>query len=342
MITATENSTGGWIATFSGLKVTPLKPTPEMFNIEDIAHSLAQQCRFTGHTHGFMSVAQHSIMVSETAPKNSLWGLLHDASEAFIGDLASPTKYNSPLGIEYRIVEDHLMRAICQQFRLHPCIPGEVERADLAILTAEARDFMPSLELTDSRTLWGGASQEQKAWVAGYFEGEGCFAISQHAVRQSTNVRVSVCSTDLDVLIRLRAIVGGGNIGRSQSNVNPKHKLRWVWQMGREDRIRSFIEEILPNLGSRRTKRAKEALEILDSRTKIDQTDCGHRGLGETGNQWHRRRGEQPCGRCRREAQRYARQRRLLGMVPSKITPWSPEKAERMFLKRYYEITEGK
>jgi hypothetical protein len=73
-----------YFRTFTGRRVHSLSPSSDEIDIDDIAHSLAYQCRFLGHTDGFYSVAQHSVLVSQMVPEqDALWGLLHDAAEAY-------------------------------------------------------------------------------------------------------------------------------------------------------------------------------------------------------------------------------------------------------------------
>lgn len=84
-----------WIQTYSGHRVWPFNPTaPEnVFCIEDIAHSLANICRFNGHVRKFYSVAEHSVLGSQIIlPKFALQFLMHDAAEAYIGDVSRPIK----------------------------------------------------------------------------------------------------------------------------------------------------------------------------------------------------------------------------------------------------------
>mgnify|MGYP001611500127 CR=1 FL=1 len=114
-----------YILTFSGKKFTPLNPQIEDICIEDIAHHLSNICRFTGATRSFYSVAQHSIMVAEMigmmnySDKMKLqlqqFALLHDASEAYLCDIARPLKY-SGLFDEYLIIEKKLQDMIYQKF----------------------------------------------------------------------------------------------------------------------------------------------------------------------------------------------------------------------------------
>lgn len=91
---------GSWkgkafILTYTGKVFSYDEIVPDMIDIRDIAHSLSQICRYTGHTRLFYSVAQHSLLVSEKlpgGPAEKLVGLLHDAAEAYTNDLASPLK----------------------------------------------------------------------------------------------------------------------------------------------------------------------------------------------------------------------------------------------------------
>lgn len=137
---------GDWIQTYSGVEFYPLDPRPEEIRIEDIAHALSMQCRYTGHVQKFYSVAEHSLRVAEIVPKEwRLWALLHDASEAYLVDLPRPIKRGSILGELYREAEDALMIYICARFGLTwmDPMPGPVEQADKGMLFVEARDLMP-------------------------------------------------------------------------------------------------------------------------------------------------------------------------------------------------------
>ena len=111
------------------------------------AHALSQQCRFSGHTIVPYSVAEHSVRVSELLDREGasrivqLWGLLHDASEAYLVDIPSPLKH-TPAFDGYRIAEAWLMVAVCKRFGLPFHEPEEVRKADAVLLATEARDLM--------------------------------------------------------------------------------------------------------------------------------------------------------------------------------------------------------
>jgi hypothetical protein len=128
-----------WIQTFTGKQFYPLNPEESEYCIEDIAHALSNICRFTGHCHQFYSVAQHSVLVSELlSPELALAGLLHDASEAYITDIARPLKH-LPEFEGYRRIEKRTEDAIFKIFGVvnghHPDIKG----MDALLLRNEAK-----------------------------------------------------------------------------------------------------------------------------------------------------------------------------------------------------------
>ena len=126
----------------SGIEFDLMAPKPEMVDIADIAHALAHICRFTGHTSAFYSVAQHSVMASYRVPReHALAALMHDAAEAYIGDVAAPLKALLP---DYRAIERRVELAVALKFDLPLEMPPEVKHADLVMLATEKRDFMPA------------------------------------------------------------------------------------------------------------------------------------------------------------------------------------------------------
>jgi uncharacterized protein len=133
-----------WIQTFSGRRFSPIKPNPDAIVIQDIAQALSNICRFTGHC-SFYSVAQHSVLVSYICnQENALYGLLHDASEAYCQDIASPIKKTTEFS-QYRKIEERLRLAVCKRFNLPETEPADVKKADLLLLATEARDLMSPL-----------------------------------------------------------------------------------------------------------------------------------------------------------------------------------------------------
>jgi uncharacterized protein len=131
---------GDWMQTASSRQFWPLEPRPDEVHIEDIAHALSMQCRFAGHCREFYSVGEHSVRVSYACdPEDALWGLLHDASEAYLVDVPRPIK---PYLTGYREIEARVMAAICTRFGLPASMPRSVKIADEILLATEARDLM--------------------------------------------------------------------------------------------------------------------------------------------------------------------------------------------------------
>lgn len=134
-----------WIQTYTGRRFTPTNPNPESIVIQDIAHALSMLCRFGGHSKEFYSVAQHSVAVSHLCDEDdALWGLLHDASEAYLVDIPSPLK-NSDKFKEYVNLESLVMHAVCTRFSLDKKEPISVRKADKVALGIEANTLMSPL-----------------------------------------------------------------------------------------------------------------------------------------------------------------------------------------------------
>lgn len=140
-----------WILTRSGLKFDLASPTADMVDPADIAHSLSMQCRFNGHTNRYYSVAQHCYLVADLVPaEDQLAALLHDATEAYVGDMVRPLKeamrdcarYHGT-SCMYEVTEARVWEAICERFNLDPTLPSSVKHADLVALATEKRDLMP-------------------------------------------------------------------------------------------------------------------------------------------------------------------------------------------------------
>jgi 5'-deoxynucleotidase YfbR-like HD superfamily hydrolase len=128
-----------WMRTYTGARVHLLQPNPREIDILDIAHALSQTCRFAGHVPEFYSVAQHSVIVSDLLPGQfALWGLLHDASEAYLHDINRPLKRALK---EYQDIENRMMAAICVRFGLPVEMPKLVKWADNVVLATEFRDL---------------------------------------------------------------------------------------------------------------------------------------------------------------------------------------------------------
>lgn len=116
--------------------------------IEDIAYSLSKVCRFAGHCSRFYSVAEHSILVSRILPPHlAMSGLLHDATEAFLGDVTRPLKEMLP---NYKEIENKLANLIEQKFEISFDDPL-IKRADNIALFLEAKLLFPYTDLEE----WG-------------------------------------------------------------------------------------------------------------------------------------------------------------------------------------------
>lgn len=133
---------GGWIVTHSGVRFDILEPRAELVLLEDIAHALGRVCRYGGHVTHFYTVAQHCCIVADHLPGDlKVEGLLHDATEAYLGDMPSPIKKVLP---DYKEMEARLDRVIRQRFNLPEEETIEVKQADRAILIDECVYLFPN------------------------------------------------------------------------------------------------------------------------------------------------------------------------------------------------------
>lgn len=132
--------TGNAILTFTGCLLDPTQLRPQHVDIGDIAHSLANTCRFRGHCREFYSVAQHSVIVSNALPSDlQMTGLLHDASEAYLVDLPRPLHTLFP---QISTLHDQVMDVISEALGFVWPMPKEVRVVDDMACEAEMRDIM--------------------------------------------------------------------------------------------------------------------------------------------------------------------------------------------------------
>lgn len=117
-----------------------LDPESSDFTIEDIAAGLSKTCRYAGQCNAFYSVAEHSLLVCDVLPQHAFAALMHDAAEAFIGDVTRPLKQLLP---EFKRIEARVEDAIFERFGVPAPMPKEVKHADLRVLAAEQMQLMP-------------------------------------------------------------------------------------------------------------------------------------------------------------------------------------------------------
>ena len=152
----------------SGTFIDLADPQPEDIHLEDIAHNLSRICRFTGSTSRFYSVAEHSLHVMMYMQRryyytyeNILWCLLHDASEAYLGDVSTPLK--NLLGESYKVLEANMTSVIARKFGLREQnIPICVKNADYSVFKFEVAHLMPEYEAAKQE--YYGFPSEKREW----------------------------------------------------------------------------------------------------------------------------------------------------------------------------------
>jgi len=135
------------ILTFSGARLDLQSPAVEMITLRDIAHALSRIGRFCGAGDHIATVAQHCVHVSLLcSPECARWALLHDASEAYLGDVSSPLKSLLP---EYQHLEKIWQDAISTRFGVPRC---DCKYWDVQSMLTERRDNGPYF-MTDAEWL---------------------------------------------------------------------------------------------------------------------------------------------------------------------------------------------
>lgn len=152
-----------WMLTFTGKAYWPLDPSVDDVDILDIAHGLSMLCRYSGQSRHFYSVAEHCVHVSYMVPRAfALEALLHDATEAYLGDMIRPIKHAMP---EYKDMEATNDQVIRIKFGLPPYESPEVKEADNDILQAEYEELLPPLP--NGRT-WHWPGKKVKCYIHGW------------------------------------------------------------------------------------------------------------------------------------------------------------------------------
>jgi hypothetical protein len=136
---------GPWVQTRSGRAYPLLAPTTEDICIEDIAYSLAGLPRYNAHAQRtadgrLYTVGQHSVLAAQIVePAFRFEALMHDAAEAYVGDMIRPLRLCLP---DFDLVEEITWLALTRKFGLPRTMSAEVKHADIVMLATEKRDLM--------------------------------------------------------------------------------------------------------------------------------------------------------------------------------------------------------
>lgn len=145
----------GSIEVRDGHVVDILNIDADMVRLDDVAHSLSHICRYNGHVPKFYSVAEHCVRAywelfkTGFSPESCLTGLLHDACEAYVGDMVRPLKRVPEMAAVFKPIEERAMKAIHSKLGgLYPH-PPEVHEVDQRMYEWEIKHIM-----TGKRTPW--------------------------------------------------------------------------------------------------------------------------------------------------------------------------------------------
>lgn len=189
-----RSTVGAWTWTYTGVRFYPMSAGPDDIVLRDIAHALAHTCRYNGMCKRFYSVAEHSVIVSQLVEERwAKWGLMHDAAEAYLGDVIRPVKQGLP---QFKEAEARLLKQIAIRFGLLPFSvePKEVKYVDSKLLNTELEYLFdtrpplsewgcPDLGVYESRRgghvvyIWGDDGEEAKLSFMTPQEAEEAFLI---------------------------------------------------------------------------------------------------------------------------------------------------------------------
>lgn len=152
----------GWMGTAAGGKFYPLDPRPEDVDILSVARGLAMTCRYGGQVRRYYCVAEHCWHVSNAVPSEyALEALLHDSSEAFIGDMIRPLKHQPEMA-EFRRAEERIEDAIRARFGIVSTsesraaikeIDNRILVNEITILSANPNQYLETPLLRDLQPL---------------------------------------------------------------------------------------------------------------------------------------------------------------------------------------------
>lgn len=152
---------GHYMRTFTGRTYWPLDPRPEDVCIEDIAHALAHQARFNGMTQKYYSVAEHSVLCSlQNTNANICFELLmHDAAEAYTGDLIRPMKMIPEIRAIWTPIEEMNEAVLAARFGLafpHDAnLKAIIKKVDMEVCQAELEQLMHGSEPNSAALMEG-------------------------------------------------------------------------------------------------------------------------------------------------------------------------------------------
>lgn len=133
----------GAIVTASGKEFNVLDPQEEMYDLYDIVQSISLICRYNGHIPSFYSVAEHSVRVANwlkvrgATLEEQMAGLLHDAAEAYVGDMVRPLKRVPSVGGKHQELEEVISTHIHKMYGNTLPVHDIVHDADRAVFEWE-------------------------------------------------------------------------------------------------------------------------------------------------------------------------------------------------------------
>lgn len=150
-------------------KINLRAPAANLISVEDIAHALSHICRYNGHIQKFLSVAEHSVMLSKLVPEEFAFAaLMHDSAEAYTGDITRPMRELVDIGP----IEERFNEVIREKYQIKVRFDcDEIVLADRRMLATERPELdLPGIEPFHIRLNYWTPFQARSAFMLRFFE----------------------------------------------------------------------------------------------------------------------------------------------------------------------------
>lgn len=153
------------VATTAAGKFSLLTPNPRDVNWLVVANAISKICRFAGNTRGHYSVAEHSVRLADAIARaggnraEQLQALVHDAHEAFCGDVTRPMR-RAIQALDFNAfktwedIERRCQRAVFVAAGCESVLTDRVDHFDAMIGDAEATLLLGNERPDVSQFVW--------------------------------------------------------------------------------------------------------------------------------------------------------------------------------------------
>jgi len=153
------------VATTAAGKFSLLTPSPKDVNWLVVTNAISKICRFAGNTRGHYSVAEHSVRLADAIARaggnraEQLQALVHDAHEAYCGDVTRPMR-RAIQALDFKAfkvwedIERRCQKAVFQAAGCDTSLTDRVDHFDAMLGDAEATLLLGCERSDVSQFIW--------------------------------------------------------------------------------------------------------------------------------------------------------------------------------------------